>query len=64
MHQYPLSTEKDEREDEHVVSNVFYQSQERTENNDDTPVLEIVKTDKNIVHDVILVGSHASILHA
>ncbi|RVW78587.1 suppressor of gamma response 1 [Vitis vinifera] len=40
MHQYHLGTEEDEREDEYVVSKVFYQPQKQTETNDNIPVIE------------------------
>ena len=64
MHQYLLGTEKNEKKDEHVVSKVFHQPQKRTKNNDDIPIIEVAKTDKNTVHDDILIGGHAIILHA
>lgn len=46
------------------MSKVFHRAQKRIEDNDDIPVVEVAKMDKNVVHDDILVGRYVVILHA
>lgn len=57
--QYLLGTREDEREGAYVVFTILYQPWTLAENNDDILIIEIAKTNKNVVHDVIHVGGSA-----